>query len=174
MRIQQHCRKIIRSIEPRLSTGAYGDEGGVVLEMEQLVQSILRCEEVRHIEVALAWRGNLEMERLSSDVREAFTYLVTTFATRSLPRRLAMSQEEIEDMKADLFDRLRASRAETFAEFKRLFERYGRVMQARETVELVRGGDEWLVLHRFDLLSCLGSWIIEVEMSGDGLVEGAA
>ncbi|MFN7957270.1 MAG: hypothetical protein U0P46_02940 [Holophagaceae bacterium] len=174
MRIQEHCRQIIRSIEPRLSTGAYGDEGRVFLELEQLVQSILRCEEVRHIEVALAWRDNSEMERLSSDVREAVTYLVTTFATRSLPRRLAMSQEEIEDVKGDLFNRLRESSVETFAEFKRLFERYGRVMEARETLELIRGGDEWLVLHRLDLLSCLSSWIIEVEMSGEGLVEGAA
>ena len=93
---------------------------------------------------------------------------------RRRPKRLAMSQEEIEDAKADLFNRLRESSVETFVEFKRLFERYDRVMQARETVELARGGDEWLVLHRFDLLSCLGSWIIEVEMSGDRLAEGAA
>lgn len=174
MRIQEHCRQIIRSIEPRLSTGAYGDEGSVFLELDQLVQSILRCEEVRHIEVALAWRDNLEVERLSSDVREAVIYLATTFATRIQSRRLAMSQEEIEDVKGDLFNRLRESSVEAFAEFKRLFERYGRVMEARETLELVRGGDEWLVLHRLDLLSCLGSWIIEVEMSREGLVEGAA
>lgn len=174
MRVQDHCRQIVRSIEPRLSTGAYGDEGRVFLELDQLVQSILRCEEVRHIEVALAWKDNLEMERLSSDVRNAVTYLATTFATRSQPGRLAMSQQEIEDVKADLFNRLRESSVETFAEFKRLFERYGRVMEARDAVELVRGGDEWLVLHRFDLLPCLGSWIIEVEMSGEGLVEGAA
>lgn len=174
MRIQEHCRQIIRSIKPRLSTGAYGDEGRVFLELDQLVQSILRCEEVRYIELALAWRDNLEMERLSSDVRDAVTYLATTFATRSQPRRLAMSQEEIEDAKADLFNRLRESRVETYAEFKRLFGCYGRVMEARETLELIRGGDEWLVLHRFDLLTCLGSWIIEAELSGEGLVEGAA
>jgi len=174
MRIQEHCRQIIRSIEPRLSTGAYGDEGRVFLELDQMVQSILRCEEARHIGVALAWKDNLEMERLSLDVREAVTYLATTFSTRTQPRRMAMSQEEIEDAKADLFNRLRGSRVKTYAEFKRLFERYGRVMAAREAVELFRGGEEWLMLHRFDLLSCLGSWIIEVEMSGQGLVEGAA
>lgn len=174
MRIQEHCRQTIRSIEPMLSTGAYGDEGRVLLELLELFNSIMRGDETRHIEVALAWRWNQEIEKVTPAVQEAVTYLVTTIATRTRPRRLVMSPEEIEDVKADLFNRLRESRVETFAEFKRLFERYGRVMQARETVELVRGGDEWLVLHRFDLLSCLGSWIIEVEMSEEGLVEGAA
>ena len=168
MRIQDHCRQIIRSIEPRLSTGAYGDEGRVFLELDQLVQSILRCEEARHIEVALAWRDNLEMDRLSPDVREAVAYLATTFATRTPPRRLAMSQEEIEDAKADLFNRLRESRVTTYAEFKQLFGCYARVMEARESVELARGGDEWLVLYRFDLLTCLSSWIIEVDLRGEG------
>jgi hypothetical protein len=157
-----------------LSTGAYGDEGKVLLELVGIFSSILRGDEARHIEVALAWRGNLEMEKISPAVRDAFTYLATTTAARTQPMRLAMCQEALQDSKADLFNRLRESGVESHAMFEEIFDRYARLIDAREVVELVRGGDEWLVLHRFDLLVCLGPWIIEVEKARESLIEGAA
>lgn len=174
MHIRGYCHQIIRESEPRLSTGAYGDEGKVLLELNEMFNDIMRGNEVSHIEFALAWRGNFEIEMAGPGIRDTIAYLVSTIAVRTKPMRLTMSQEDINEVKLDLFHRLDAFSAEPHALFKKIFARYWRVMENQDVVEMVRGGDEWLLLHRYDLLACLGPWIVEVEGIREDAVEGAA
>ena len=174
MRIWDHCHQVIRASEPPLSTGAYGDEGKVLLELIEMFNDILRGEETRYIEIALAWNGNLEIEMVGAVIRDTVTYLTSTIAMRTEPMRLTMSEEDLDDAKTELFHRLDEFGAEPHALFKKTFERYFRVIENRDAVQMVRGGDEWRLLHRYDLLACLGPWIIEVDEMEEEAAEEVA
>jgi len=174
MRIQDRCRQIIRESNPRLSTGAYGDEGKILRDLEDLIESLMRGGQSIHIACGLAWRRNSKLDEIDMLVRLPIACATRAMAAHTKPRRLAMTDEEIGASKAELFNLLRDSKALRKTEFREIFEKYSRVMNERKSVKLVRGGEEWLLLQGHDLLCCLGPWIIEVEKIRRALRHGTA
>lgn len=172
MRIQDYCRQIIREQGPQLSTGAYGDEGRVLRGLENIIESLMDRGEALHIACGLAWKRNSDVKDLDVIVRMPIVCVVSALANYAKPRRFVMTAEEIDASKADLFNLLRESEVRSGKEFRDIFEKYSRVMDAREGLELVRGGDEWLLLQRLDLFCCLGPWIIEIEKHPSPLEQG--
>ena len=174
MRIWDDCRQIIREDEQGLSTGAYGDEGKIILELMETLVDVIRDEDPRHYDIAVAWASNVDVEELRPATRDAIRYLTSTIAARTEPMRLTMSPKALEDAKTELFHRLDEFGAEPHALLKKIFERYFRVIENRDAVQMVRGGDEWRLLHRYDLLACLGPWIIEVDEMEEEAAEEVA
>ena len=113
--------------------------------------------------VAIAWAANLEVESMTPVERDTIEYLTRTITARTEPMRQTMSPADRNDAKAVLFRRLDWVGAEPSALSKEIFEKYSRVIESEDALEMIRGGDEWLLLHRYDLLVCLSPWIIEVE-----------
>lgn len=159
--VQQH----IRAHRPVLSTGAYGDEGDVLLEIECLMfDAILRGSE-EHYQMGQAWARNLPTSILSQELRDGFAYIAETIVCRTNPRRLTMPTAELSDRRECLFAALTTFGDAPASEHMDVFQRYAGVIESRGVISVERGGEEWRFLHRRDLLWIMAPFVVETEPS---------
>jgi hypothetical protein len=161
---EARIRRLV-ALDPRaLSTGAYGDEGEVLMQIESHLLMILGKG---HAEAILEWM-KAPVGRVSREFVHAVVGFAKEFVGEWTPLRWRASQREIDAVLMDVMGVFRAKRLAPGwtpeGEGALVLDLERRVLKAvhsRLTFSVTRGGGEWQVLHGADLLPLLGPFLRE-------------
>lgn len=162
-------RQIIRSVEsPRLSLTAYGDEGVLLGRVSRVLGTLayLHGGQGEAVEAYFDdYQSSLAMpiEKIPEPViRNLVSFLEGMLAAYE-PLRVVQEDCERRDLLTLIHDRLSMDGAIHGVYQVDLLAMVISVINCRELFEVVRGDENWAVLHRCDLLAPLGPYIVEHE-----------
>ena len=163
--LQGYLQRLVRQDQRGLTSGAYGDEGGILREVEDCL-----CRAQDDALGANFWsRLAKPAEAMASYTLDTVEALVAEVIVAWVPLRSQFTSEMTSQVMVatmgaflDHDHRLRLEgqgggpRASLPLE-DWLLER----LAAREVIQLERGGPDWLLLRDLDLLATLGTFVVE-------------
>jgi len=163
MTLREYLQDLVRDHRPLLSTGAYGDEGQILFELDDLAHSALISGVPEQSEVGLTWLRNPALPDVAPETLQAMEYLVEVALSRTPLLRETLPVEEIARRRDQLYYHLTYGPEGALPNHLAVYSRYANLLVQRKVGEIVRGGEEWLILRDRDCLSLLGPFLVEVE-----------
>lgn len=166
--VRSFVQSFIRSQAPiPLSTGAYGDEGEILLEIDMLMHEAASGRVDSHKCMAASWFMNSPVALVGKDALDGFAYLASTIVSRTRPMRLAMHDCELRERRDALYMAVTGAREALGAPqgYLAVYQRYDALLNERRALRVKRGGEEWRSLQALDLLWVLAPFLIEEDPS---------
>lgn len=148
---------VIRSHRPTLSTGAYGDEGEILMAIESHIAQVLQSAPMAHLKMVCS-TSLTDLGDLDDILTAAKTFLVGW-----KPIRFTIPGEMVHELREHLHQALRTEETRSGVSYHYLRESLFQALDARGVVSLVRGDDTWQLLHSLQLLHLLGAFLVEQE-----------
>jgi hypothetical protein len=162
--VREAVRAQILRRAPRLSTGAYGDEGQILLELDRVAfEGLQRITSAEGRDLALAWLS--DQARPSTDpAMHTWFLMLHGLMTRWRPLREAFGTDSLHGLQEAVRRELgRFAPGEPDA-YEWLADKICEVLAGKGLIDLRRGDPIWQVLLRTDLLAPLGPFVRESDM----------
>lgn len=163
--LQAQLQELIREDRRILSTGAYGDEGGILLLFEERIFAGSNGAAGRDLTSSLL----RPVEELPACILEPLRSLAKDMVDAWTPLRWQKSEDQAQSLGDFVWGQFRVYRlrndisAEAQMAFMELEVELIQAIRTRQIFSLKRGADAWRMLHEMDLLAPLGGFLRETE-----------